>query len=191
GQTVFINQGDISTTYPDTPVVAGGATNDQLAFIGGSVIGEVDTGNGSDTLVVTGGTLNGSLTMGSGANNQALIENVSLANTRHITTAGGVGSTLSFSNIDASGGSLSADDLSKGVNLGAGWSTLNFTNTQWTLTDNLKLAHSTINIDRDSTLFAGNNVNPLLAGATDDSLVVNNAGTLDLSNGGAGNNLLT
>lgn len=191
GQTLFINQGDISTTYPDTPVVAGGATNDQLAFIGGSVIGEVDTGNGSDTLVVTGGTLNGSLTMGSGANNQALIENVSLANTRHITTAGGVGSTLSFSNIDASGGSLSADDLSKGVNLGAGWSTLNFTKTQWTLTDNLKLAHSTINIDRDSTLFAGNNVNPLLAGATDDSLVVNNAGTLDLSNGGAGNNLLT
>ncbi|MDD0792928.1 hypothetical protein PTT33_11635, partial [Streptococcus pneumoniae] len=82
GQTLFINQGDISTTYPDTPVVAGGATNDQLAFIGGSVIGEVDTGNGSDTLVVTGGTLNGSLTMGSGANNQALIENVSLANTR-------------------------------------------------------------------------------------------------------------
>ncbi|WP_314413012.1 autotransporter outer membrane beta-barrel domain-containing protein [Pantoea septica] len=191
GQTVFINQGDISAEYPETPIVAGGATNDQLAFIGGSVIGEVDTGNGSDTLAVTGGTLNGSLTMGSGANNQALIENVSLANTRHITTAGGAGSTLSFRNIDASGGSFSGDDLSKGVNLGAGWSTLNFTKTQWTLTDDLKLAHSTINIDRDSTLFAGNNVNPLLAGATDDSLVVNNAGTLDLSNGGAANNLLT
>ncbi|MGJ0192050.1 autotransporter outer membrane beta-barrel domain-containing protein [Pantoea sp. RRHST58] len=191
GQTLFINQGDISAVDPSIPIVAGGATNDRLAFIGGSVVGEVDTGNGSDTLAVTGGTLNGSLTMGSGENNQALIENVSLANTRHITTAGGVGSTLSFRNIDASGGSFSGDDLSKGVNLGAGWSTLNFTKTQWTLTDNLKLAHSTINIDRDSTLFAGNNVNPLLAGATDDSLVVNNAGTLDLSNGGAANNLLT
>ena len=191
GQSVFINQGDISTTYPETVIVAGGATSDQLAFIGGSVVGDVDTGNGSDTLAVTGGTLDGSLTMGSGENNQALVENISLANTRHITTAGGVGSTLSFSNIDASGGSFSGDDLSKGVNLGAGWSTLNFYKTEWTLTDNLKLAHSTINIDRDSTLFAGNNVNPLLAGATDDSLVVNNAGTLDLSNGGAANNLLT
>lgn len=191
GQTVFINQGDISAEYPETPIVAGGATNDQLAFIGGSVTGEVNTGNGSDTLAVTGGTLNGSLTMGSGENNQALIENVSLANTRHITTAGGVGSTLSFSNIEAGGGSFSRDDLSRGVNLGAGWSTINFIHTQWTLTDNLKLAHSTINIDRDSTLFAGNGVNPLLAGATDDSLVVNNAGTLDLSNGGAASNLLT
>ncbi|UBN53674.1 beta strand repeat-containing protein [Pantoea agglomerans] len=191
GQTVFINQGDISAEYPETPIVAGGATNDQLAFIGGSVTGEVNTGNGSDTLAVTGGTLNGSLTMGSGENNQALIENVSLANTRHITTAGGVGSTLSFSNIEAGGGSFSRDDLSRGVNLGAGWSTINFIHTQWTLTDDLKLAHSTINIDRDSTLFAGNGVNPLLAGATDDSLVVNNAGTLDLSNGGAASNLLT
>lgn len=191
GQSLFINQGDISAVDPDTPIVAGGATSDRLAFIGGSVVGDVDTGNGSDTLAVTGGTLNGSLTMGSGENNQALVENVSLANTRHITTAGGVGSTLSFSNIDASGGSFSHDDLSKGVNLGAGWSTINFYKTQWTLTDNLKLAHSTINIDRDSTLFVGNNVNPLLAGATNDSLVVNNAGTLDLSSGGAASNLLT
>jgi len=191
GQTVFINQGDISAQYPETPIVAGGATDDQLAFIGGSVVGDVDTGNGSDRLAVTGGTLNGSLTMGNGENNQALVESVSLANTRHITTAGGAGSTLSFSNIDASGGSFSRDDLSKGVNLGAGWSTLNFYHTQWTLTDNLRLAHSTINIDRDSTLFAGNSVNPLLAGATGDSLVVNNAGTLDLSGGGAANNLLT
>lgn len=191
GQTLFINQGDIQAEFPETPIVAGGATNDQLAFIGGSVVGEVNTGNGSDRLAVTGGTLDGSLTMGSGENNQALIENVSLARTRHITTAGGAGSTLSFNNIDASGGSFSGDDVSKGVNLGAGWSTLNFYHTQWTLTDNLKLAHSTINIDPDSTLFAGNNVNPLLAGATDDSLVVNNAGTLDLSGGGAANNLLT
>ena len=53
GQTVFINQGDISAEYPETPIVAGGATNDQLAFIGGSVIGEVDTGNGSDTPAIS------------------------------------------------------------------------------------------------------------------------------------------
>ncbi|WAH61641.1 hypothetical protein LZ023_38655 (plasmid) [Pseudomonas silvicola] len=62
-------------------------------------------------------------------------------------------------------GHFSADDLSKGTNLGGGWSTINFDNTQWTLTDNLKLAHSTINIGEGSTLYVGNGVNPLLSKA--------------------------
>lgn len=192
GQTLFINEGQISATFPDIiPVVAGGATNDQIALLAGSVVGDVNTGNGNDILQVSGGTLNGSLTMGSG-NNQARVENVSLENTRHITTANGVGSTLNFSDITARGGSFSADDLSKGTNLGGGWSTINFYNTQWTLTDNLKLAHSTINIGTGSTLFAGDGVNPLLSGASDGSLVVNNAGTLDLTNGnGVPGNTLT
>lgn len=192
GQSVFINQGEISAETPDTVVVAGGATNDQILLLDGSVAGDVNTGNGTDTLAITGGTLNGSLTMGNGVNNQALVENISLANTDHITTAGGAGSTLSFNHIAARGGSFSdGDDVSKGVNLGTGWSTLNFYNTQWTLTDNIKLAHSTINIGRDSTLFAGDGIDPLLQGATDDSLVVNNAGTLDLTNGNTADSSLT
>ncbi|MEJ5047589.1 autotransporter outer membrane beta-barrel domain-containing protein [Pantoea nemavictus] len=191
GQSVFINEGNISAPFPETVIVAGGATNDQFALLSGKVVGDVNTGNGNDTLQLSGGTLDGSLTMGSGSN-QALVENVSLANTRHITTGNGAGSTLSFNQITARGGSLAADDLSKGTNLGSGWSTINFANTQWTLTDNLKLAHSTINIGAGSTLFAGDGVNPLLSGATDDSLVVNNAGTLDLTNGsGAPGNTLT
>lgn len=191
GQSVFINEGNLSAPIPGTVIVAGGASNDQFALLSGSVVGDVNTGNGNDTLQLSGGTLNGSLTMGSGTN-QALVEKVSLANTRHITTENGVGSTLSFNDINARGASLSADDLSKGTNLGGGWSTINFYNTQWTLTDNLKLAHSTINIGQGSTLFAGDGVNPLLSGATDGSLVVNNAGTLDLTNGsGAPGNTLT
>lgn len=191
GQSVFINQGNLSAPIPGTVIVAGGASNDQFALLSGSVVGDVNTGNGNDTLQLSGGTIDGSLTMGSG-NNQALVENVSLAKTRHITTDNGAGSTLSFNDISARGASLAADDLSKGTNLGGGWSTINFYNTQWTLTDNLKLAHSTINIDQGSTLFAGDGVNPLLSGATDGSLVVNNAGTLDLTNGsGAPGNTLT
>ena len=191
GQTVFINEGNISAPFPETVIVAGGASNDQFALLSGSVVGDVNTGNGNDTLQLSGGTIDGSLTMGSG-NNQALVENVSLAKTRHITTDNGAGSTLSFNDISARGASLAADDLSKGTNLGGGWSTINFYNTQWTLTDNLKLAHSTINIGQGSTLFAGDGVNPLLSGATDGSLVVNNAGTLDLTNGsGAPGNTLT
>ncbi|MDI9222794.1 autotransporter outer membrane beta-barrel domain-containing protein [Pantoea sp. EA-12] len=191
GQTRFINQGNISAPFPETIVVAGGASDDQIALLAGSVVGDVNTGNGNDSLQVSGGTLNGSLTMGDGTN-QALVANVDLANTRHITTNNGAGSTLNFSDISARGGSFSADDLSKGTNLGGGWSTINFDHTQWTLTDNLKLAHSTINIGEGSTLFAGDGVNPLLSGATDGSLVVNNAGMLDLTNGnGAPGNTLT
>ncbi|WP_312045323.1 autotransporter outer membrane beta-barrel domain-containing protein [Erwinia sp.] len=192
GNTVFINEGTIAAQYADTVIVAGGATNDRIALIGGSVLGDVNTGNGTDTLTLTGGTLDGSLTMGNGINNQAFVQHVSLANVSHITTAGGEGSTLSLSEIAASGGSFASDDPGRGVNLGAGWSTLNFYHTDWTLTDNLKLAHSTLNIDSESTLYAGNRVNPVLAGGSSDSLVVNNAGTLDLTNGvGSPGNTLT
>lgn len=184
GQTVFINQGTINAPFPDQVVVAGGAGNNVIALLDGAVVGDVNTGSGSDELIVTGGTLNGSLTMGTGAANQATIQKVSLADTRHITTENGADSTLNLSDVTARGGSFARDDARKGTNLGVGWSTLNFLNSKWTLTDNIKLAHSTINIDAGSTLFAGDNVNPLLQGASGDSLVVNNAGTLDLTNGG-------
>lgn len=184
GQTVFINQGTISAPFPDQVVVAGGGTDDVIALLDGAVIGDVNTGNGRDELIVTGGSIKGSLTMGSGAGNQATVQKVSLADTRHITTDNGAGSTLNLSQLNARGGSFASDDLSKGTNLGAGWSTLNFIGSKWTLTDNIKLAHSIINVDSGSTLFAGDNVNPLLQGVSDDSLVVNNAGTLDLTNGG-------
>ena len=184
GQTVFINEGIINAPFPDQVVVAGGAGNDVIALLKGGVVGDVNSGSGSDELIVSGGTLNGSLTMGSGVANQATVQNVSLADTRHITTDHGAGSTLTLSELTARGGSFASDDLNKGTNLGAGWSTLNFFGSQWTLTDNIKLAHSTINIDAGSTLFAGDNVNPRLQGASNDSLVVNNTGTLDLTNGG-------
>ncbi len=185
GQTVFINEGTINAPYADQVVVAGGATDDVIALLDGAVVGDVNTGGGRDELIVTGGTINGSLTMGSGAANQATVQKVSLADTQHITTDNGAGSTLNLSQLSARGGSFARDDLSKGTNLGAGWSTLNFIGTRWTLTDNIRLAHSTINVDAGSTLFAGDGVNPLLQGASNDSLVVNNAGILDLTNGGS------
>lgn len=183
GETVFINQGTLDAPYADQVVVAGGATRDVVALLAGKVTGEVNTGNGSDTLLVTGGTLDGGLSMGDGSANQATVQAISLNQTRHITS-GGADSTLNLSQLNARGGSFRQDDLTKGTNLGAGWSTLNFIDTQWTLSDNIKLAHSTINIDAGSTLFAGDGVNARLQGASNDSLVVNNAGTLDLTNGG-------
>ena len=134
-----------------------------VALLAGKVTGEVNTGNGSDTLLVTGGTLDGGLSMGDGSANQATVQAISLNQTRHITS-GGADSTLNLSQLNARGGSFRQDDLTKGTNLGAGWSTLNFIDTQWTLSDNIKLAHSTINIDAGSTLFAGDGVNARLQG---------------------------
>ena len=184
GQTLFENLGTIITANPSIVAVAGSNANDEILLTEGGVIGDINPGGGRDTFRWTGGTLNGSLTMGGDNNNLAEVSGVDLSTTYHLTSGNGTGNTLTFNDIAARGGSFSADDLSKGVNLGSGWSTLNFYGSQWTLTDNLQLAHSTINIGSDSTLYAGNNVHPTLAGGSDNSLVVNNAGVIDLTNGG-------
>ncbi|MBB3306070.1 MULTISPECIES: autotransporter outer membrane beta-barrel domain-containing protein [unclassified Enterobacter] len=183
GKTIFENLGNIITANPQTVAVAGSNADDEILLTEGAVQGDINPGGGSDLFRWTGGTLNGSLTMGNDNNNTAEVSNVDLGTTYHLTSGTGTGNTLTFNQIDSRGGSFSADDLSKGVNLGSGWSTINFANTKWTLTDNLQLAHSTINVDAGSTLFAGDNVHPTLSGGTADSLVVNNAGTLDLTNG--------
>ncbi|MGK3123206.1 autotransporter outer membrane beta-barrel domain-containing protein [Candidatus Pantoea formicae] len=183
GQTLFENFGNIVTASPQTVAVAGSNANDEILLTEGAVRGDINPGGGSDAFRWSGGTLNGSLTMGNDNNNSAEVSGVDLATTYHLTSGTGTGNILTFNEIDSRGGSLTADDLNKGVNLGSGWSTINFANTQWTLTDGLKLAHSTINIDANSTLYAGNNVHPTLAGGTADSLTVNNAGILDLTNG--------
>lgn len=183
GKTIFENLGNIITANPQTVAVAGSNADDEILLTEGAVQGDINPGGGSDRFRWTGGTLNGSLTMGNDNNNTAEVSKVDLGTTYHLTSGNGTGNTLTFNQIGARGGSFSADDLSKGVNLGSGWSTINFANTQWTLTDNLQLAHSTINVDADSTLYAGDNVHPTLSGGTADSLLVNNAGTLDLTNG--------
>ncbi|WP_336779187.1 autotransporter outer membrane beta-barrel domain-containing protein [Pantoea sp. USHLN256] len=192
GKTVFENLGNIITANPQTVAVAGSNANDEILLTEGEVRGDINPGGGSDVFRWTGGTLNGSLTMGNDNNNSAEVSNVDLSTTYHLTSGTGTGNTLTFNNIESRGGSFSADDLTKGVNLGSGWSTINFNDSQWTLTDNLKLAHSDINIGSGSTLYAGNNVNPTLAGGSANSLVVNNAGIIDLTNGsGSPGNRLT
>lgn len=192
GTAVFENRGTITPGSPEGVAVAGSNANDVVLLTNGDVLGDINTGGGTDALEWTGGTLNGSLTLGNGVNNRALIQGVDLAQTRHITNGGATGGALTFDNISARGGSFSADDISKGTNLGSGWSTINFSNSQWTLTDNLQLAHSTVNIDSGSTLYAGNGVNPVLAGGSSNSLTVNNGGLIDLTNGsGSPGNSLT
>jgi len=183
GKTVFENFGTLITANPQTVAVAGSSADDVILLTQGDVQGDINPGGGADTFRWSGGTLNGSLTMGSDNNNLAEVSGVDLSTTYHLTSGTGTGNSLTFAQIDARGGSFAADDLSKGINLGSGWSTINFADTRWTLTDNLQLAHSTLNIDAASTLYAGNGVHPVLAGGTATSLQVNNSGTLDLTNG--------
>lgn len=171
------NTGTIAAADALHTAIATGSGNDVVSLTGGAVVGDVSTGDGDDTINWTGGSLDGSLTLGAG-NSTAFIRNVDLSNTRHITSEeGNENNTLTFSQINGRGGSFSDDDPAKGVNLGAGWNTINLAGSQWTLTDNLQLAGSEVNIDGSSTLYAGDNVHPVINGT------VNNSGTLDLTNG--------
>ena len=191
--TTFSNSGAISAATPAAVAVRGSAGNDTVNIAAGSIQGDVATGEGSDTVNWAGGTLDGGITMGNGANNVANIGAVDTSNTYHVVAGTGGGNTLTFDGTQARGGSFAADDLTKGINLGNGWNTINFANgANFTLTDNVHLANSDVTIDSTSTLFAGDNVHPVISGASPGSANVSNAGTIDLTNGaGSPGNSLT
>lgn len=181
---VFENQGTITPSSASAVAVQGGAGNDNVLLTSGSVFGDINTGEGDDTITWNGGTLDGSLSLGAGNANRAYINNVDLSTTRHITSGIGTDNELNFSQIAARGGSFASDDPSRGVNLGNGWNVINFSNgTEWELTGDLSLAHSNVNIDSSSTLYAGNGVNPIISGGELNSAIVTNSGTIDLTNG--------
>ena len=189
----FENQGTITPSSASGVAVAGSGDNDNILLTSGSVLGDINTGDGDDTITWNGGTLDGSLTLGAGNLNRAYINGVDLSQTRHITSGIGTDNEVTFTKIVSRGGSFDTDDLTRGVNLGNGWNVINFVdNTQWELTGDLKLAHSNVNIDSTSTLFAGNGVNPTISGGELNSAIVTNAGTIDLTNGsGSPGNSLT
>lgn len=183
--TTFTNQGAISAVDIAHNAVAGSAGADTVNLVGGAVRGIVATMDGSDALNWSAGTLEGSLEMGA-ADDALVLSGVELATTYHVD--GGAGADrLTLSGIVHRGGSFAADDLGKGVNLGQAWETIDFIGgTGFTLTDDLVLSASTVNIDAGSTLFAGGGVNPVVRGVGGSPVTVNNAGTIDLSNGGTG-----
>ncbi|WNL47877.1 autotransporter outer membrane beta-barrel domain-containing protein [Dyella sp. BiH032] len=192
GGTRFTNSGTIRASSSAGPGLRGSAGSDTVLLAGGAVRGDIATGDGADRFTWTAGTLDGSLSMGSGQGNQALVKGVDLASTYHLTAGTGAGNALTLDTIESRGGSFAADDLGKGVNLGTGWSLIQLVGTAFTLTDNLKLAHSDVAIDAGSTLYAGDNVHPVIAGGSPGSVRVSNAGTIDLTNGaGSPGNRLT
>lgn len=189
----FENRGTITPSSASAVAVLGSGGNDDVLLTSGDVFGEINTGAGDDTLTWNGGTLDGAISLGAGNANRAYINNTDLSRTRHIISGIGTDNEVNFSQIAARGGSFDTDDLSRGVNLGNGWNVINFVDgTQWELTGNLKLAHSNVNIDSTSTLFAGNGVNATIIGGEDNSAIVTNAGLIDLTNGsGSPGNSLT
>ncbi|MFS7244621.1 autotransporter outer membrane beta-barrel domain-containing protein [Rahnella inusitata] len=189
----FENRGIITPSSASAVAVSGSAGNDDVLLTSGNVFGDINTGAGDDTITWNGGTLDGSLSLGAGNANRAYINDVDLSQTRHITSGIGEDNQVSFSQIVSRGGTFDTDDLTRGVNLGNGWNVINFVNgTQWELTGDLKLAHSNVNIDSTSTLFAGNGVNPTISGGEVNSAIVTNAGLIDLTNGsGSPGNSLT
>jgi outer membrane autotransporter protein len=191
--TAFSNSGRIAAASPSATAVRGSESNDAVSLGSGNVRGDIATGGGTDTFAWTGGTLDGGLTMGDGPGNQATLGKVDTSTTYHLLAGTGGGNTLNLVGTEARGGSFVADDLGKGVNLGNGWNTINFANgSKFTLTDNLRLANSDVNIDPTSTLYAGNGVHPVISGASAGSANVGNAGTIDLTNGsGSPGNSLT
>jgi outer membrane autotransporter protein len=191
--TRFSNSGAVTAVSPAALAVRGSAGNDTVTIAGGSIVGDVATGEGSDVVSWTGGTLNGGVTMGNGANNSATVGAVDTSTTYHLLAGTGGGNTLTFNGTQARGGSFAADALDKGINLGTGWNTIAFANgAAFTLTDNVKLANSDVTIDPTSTLFAGDNVHPVISGASPGSANVGNAGLIDVTNGaGSPGNTLT
>ncbi|MET0936560.1 MAG: autotransporter outer membrane beta-barrel domain-containing protein [Luteibacter sp.] len=191
--TRFGNSGAVTAASPAALAVRGSAGNDTVAIAAGSIVGDIATGQGSDTVTWTGGTLDGGVTMGDGPDNVATVGNVDTSSTYHLLAGTGGGNTLTFDGTQARGGSFAADALGKGINLGTGWNTIAFANgAAFTLTDNVRLANSDVTIDPTSTLFAGDNVHPVIAGGSPGSANVRNAGLIDLTNGaGSPGNSLT
>lgn len=191
GGTSLTNTGSITAASSAATAVRGSAGSDTITLAGGSVKGEVATGEGGDTFNWTGGSLSGGLTMGSAGNN-ATLGAVDTSSTDHLVAGTGGNNTLTLVVTQSRGGTFDVDSLLKGVNL-QGWNTFNLTQAAaFTLTDKLVLAGSDVNIDASSTLFAGDNVHPVISAATPGGANVTNAGTIDLTNGaGSPGNTLT
>jgi outer membrane autotransporter protein len=157
--TGTIEGGNGRAIYTDTG-------NDTLNWSAGTIIGFVRLGTGHDTATLTG------------------LTDTNLAGVP-LLAGGNVSSVLNFDDTQASG-------LSRFTN----WSTINATNgSQLTLDNNgLTLGNSgtltgTLSIDSTSTLFAGGLGDPAITAAVSGQLVtVSNAGTINLTNGGAGTN---
>lgn len=166
------NTGTIQATNNTAVAIESGNGNDTIDISGGTTSGVINTGGGTDTFNWNSGTFAGEVNFaGTNSNNQANIGDVSLANTRHITTASGAGNALTFTNThgdNAKIGTLASDDLTTGTNIGTGWGTLTITGPQadMRIVDSLQLASKNIAVNNGATLRSGDRGDPTSTAAS-------------------------
>lgn len=144
----------------DTAVaIQSGKGNDTIDISGGETVGVINTGSGQDTFNWNSGTLAGEVNFANAGNNKGNIDNVSLTDTRHISTTAGARNALTFTNTQGNIGSLITDNLTLGTNIGNGWDILTITGPQanMRIVDNLTLKSETIAVNNGATLRSGDN----------------------------------
>ncbi|EOY8016726.1 autotransporter-associated beta strand repeat-containing protein, partial [Salmonella enterica] len=162
----IINTGALRAASDTAQVVLTGSGNDLMNINAGNTQGEITLGSGSDQFGFTAGEFAGGVTfIGADGNDSATFGDVSMSRVSHVLSEGGTNSLLTFNNTHSSAGSanigsLAADDLATGTNIGTGWSTLTLDGdpSDIRVVNDLALSGaSQINVNNGATLRTGDN----------------------------------
>ncbi|EEB6817236.1 transporter [Salmonella enterica] len=160
------NTGTLRAASDSAQVVLTGSGNDVMEINAGTTQGEITLGSGNDRFGFTAGEFAGGVTFtGADGNDSATFGNVSLSRVSHVLSEGGTNNALTFNSTRSSGGSanigsLAADDLALGTNIGTGWSTLTLNGdpTDIRVVNDLALSGAAqINVNNGATLRSGDN----------------------------------
>lgn len=177
--TTVNNSGTLLAANATAQAILTGTGNDVVALSGSgaNTRGEINLGSGNDNFSWTAGAFTGGVTFtGADGNDSATLGDVSLASVTHILSEGGTNNALTLNGTHQGAapaliGTFSADDLTKGTNIGTGWSslTLNGDATDARIVDDLVLSGTqAININNGATLRSGTS-----AATTADSSIHN------------------
>lgn len=160
------NTGTLRAASDTAQVVLTGSGNDVMQINAGTTQGEINLGSGNDQFGFTAGEFAGGVTFtGADGNDSATFGNVSLSRVGHVLSEGGSNNALTFNSTRSSSGSanigsLAADDLTQGTNIGTGWSTLTLDGdpTDIRVVNDLALSGAAqINVNNGATLRSGDN----------------------------------
>ncbi|TDX19127.1 fibronectin-binding autotransporter adhesin [Buttiauxella sp. BIGb0552] len=177
--TTVNNSGTLLAANATAQAILTGTGNDVVALSGSgaNTRGEINLGSGNDNFSWTAGAFTGGVTFtGADGNDSATLGDVSLASVTHILSEGGTNNALTLNGTHQGAapaliGTFNADDLTKGTNIGTGWSslTLNGDATDARIVDDLVLSGTqAININNGATLRSGTS-----AATTADSSIHN------------------
>ncbi|EIG1054610.1 autotransporter-associated beta strand repeat-containing protein [Salmonella enterica subsp. enterica serovar Napoli] len=162
----IVNTGTLRAASDTAQVVLTGSGNDVMNINAGTTQGEITLGSGSDRFGFTAGEFAGGVTFtGADGNDSATFGDVSMTRVGHVLSEGGINNTLTFNSTHSSAGSanigsLAADDLALGTNIGTGWSTLTLDGdpTDIRVVNDLALSGAAqINVNNRATLRTGDN----------------------------------